>query len=196
MNTTPEQLRLAADMPNEAILRECLAYEEESGMLIWKERPEHHFLSAKRMRIWNSSHAGKLAGVKSHKGDGRPHCILVRLTVGSVKYSLRAHRVILVMTGKEIPDGMVVDHRDGNPFNNRIGNLRLATIQQNVWNQPLGRGGKYPCGVHRRGNSYRATISVGKKNVRLGTFKTPEEAGNAYAVKASEMRGEFIRKTA
>lgn len=40
--------------------------------------------------------------------------------------------------------------------------------------------GKYPIGVNKHGNRYRAGISVNKKVYHLGLFDTPEEAFQAY----------------
>lgn len=39
-----------------------------------------------------------------------------------------------ILTGCPIPEGMEVDHKDRNGFNNSESNLRLVTRQQNVCN--------------------------------------------------------------
>lgn len=44
------------------------------------------------------------------------------------------HKAIWIIVNGEIPDGYVVDHRDGNPLNNNINNLRLATYSENALN--------------------------------------------------------------
>ena len=44
------------------------------------------------------------------------------------------HRVIWEMFNDPIPDNMVVDHIDGNPWNNDIANLELKTIKGNSRN--------------------------------------------------------------
>lgn len=45
------------------------------------------------------------------------------------------HRIVWIYHYGDIPDGYVVDHIDCDPANNRIENLRLATISQNSHNQ-------------------------------------------------------------
>jgi hypothetical protein len=42
------------------------------------------------------------------------------------------HRIIRAMVdGVDIPPGLVVDHRDGNPLNNHPDNLRVKTHREN-----------------------------------------------------------------
>lgn len=44
------------------------------------------------------------------------------------------HVIIWEMHHGKVPEGLVVDHRDGCTMNNKIGNLRLATRSQNAMN--------------------------------------------------------------
>jgi hypothetical protein len=106
----------------------------------------------------------------------------------------RAHRIIWSLFNGEIPEGMLVDHIDGNVSNNRIENLRLVTRQQNKansrgdWNKPS----KLPRGVtiNPSGN-YRSRVMYKGVTYSLGTFKTIEEAENAVKEKHLELNGEF-----
>jgi len=45
------------------------------------------------------------------------------------------HRIVWVMTYGSIDPVLVIDHLDGNPFNNQISNLSLKTIANNARNQ-------------------------------------------------------------
>lgn len=45
------------------------------------------------------------------------------------------HRIIWVMTYGSIDPSLVIDHLDGDPFNNKIENLSLKTISANMRNQ-------------------------------------------------------------
>lgn len=47
----------------------------------------------------------------------------------------RNHRIVWEMHNGPIPDGMFVDHIDGNTSNNHIDNLRVVTNQSNCYNQ-------------------------------------------------------------
>jgi len=47
------------------------------------------------------------------------------------------HRIIWVLTYGSISPDLVIDHLDGDPFNNKIGNLQLKTPADNLRNQRL-----------------------------------------------------------
>jgi hypothetical protein len=82
---------------------------------------------------------------------------------------------VYLVTGSFPPDGCHVDHKDGNPLNNKWENLRVLSRGDNLKNQ-FGRG------YHRdkRRNSYRAHIRIDGVKKDLGAFSTEEEAREAY----------------
>lgn len=84
------------------------------------------------------------------------------------------HRYIWLKNNGKIPSGMVVDHINGNPMDNRKQNLRLASALENSYN--LGKKDKYT-GVNKLGeNRYAARIMHDRKDYHLGTFPTLREA--------------------
>lgn len=95
------------------------------------------------------------------------------------------HRYIM-----NAPDNMLVDHKDGNPLNNRRSNLRLANHQQNMWNSK-GRVGLKGVTLRKDTNRWSASITKDGVSYILGCFATEEEAGRAYDAKAKELFGEF-----
>ena len=110
-------------------------------------------------------------------------------TIGNKMTAL--HRVIM---GN--PTGMHVDHRDGNPLNNRRDNLRLCTRSQNKANSKLYRnnrsGFKGVIEVPGR-RKWQASIYRDRRQIYLGRFSTPEQAHEAYKAAAVEIYGEFAR---
>ena len=104
---------------------------------------------------------------------------------------VRMHRLII-----GAPDGLLVDHRDGNGLNNRRSNLRLATTAQNTRNS-CGRGGASGFkGVYRACNgspSWVGSIKADGKRIHLGSFPTEAEAARAYDAAALRLFGEFAR---
>jgi hypothetical protein len=86
-----------------------------------------------------------------------------------------------------------IDHRNGNPADNRFDNLRLATQSQNSMNRrrrsnnTLGFKGVMKV---QRGRFY-AYIWDGKRRVMVGAGDTPEEAHEVYCTAARERFGEF-----
>lgn len=102
------------------------------------------------------------------------------------------HRVII-----DAPDGMEVDHIDGNGLNNMRENLRLCTKTQNRCNSAMHADNTSGYkGVHvypRDSSKFIASIQVNKKSFRLGIFNTAEDAARAYDKKAIEIHGEFAK---
>lgn len=81
-----------------------------------------------------------------------------------------------------------VDHRDGNPANNRKSNLRPATHADQMRNRRKMKHSKWPFkGIKMMpdGRWYA--------QIRLGTFNTAEEAARAYDDAATQIFGEFAR---
>jgi len=93
-----------------------------------------------------------------------------------------------------IPDGIQIDHKNGNPFDNRKDNLRPATHAQNRQNSRINSSSKIGLkGVTRMGRKFQATIHFNKNQLHLGTFNTAEEASAAYKDAALKHHGEFAR---
>lgn len=108
----------------------------------------------------------------------------------------RGHRIIWELFNGPIPEGMLIDHIDGNKANNKIENLRLATRQQNNANSYGNKNAKIPYkGITLNpGGRYRARIYHKGIHYSLGTFNTIEDAKAAYDNKAIELNGEFAKK--
>jgi hypothetical protein len=107
------------------------------------------------------------------------------------------HRLVMErILGHPIPEGMQIDHINGNGLDNRRENLRLATRQQNRMNSRKYRRGdaRYKGVLQPKGRgSWIAQIRLNRKNIRIGLFATEEEAARAYDAKARELFGEFAR---
>ena len=86
-----------------------------------------------------------------------------------------------------------MDHVNGNPSDNRIKNLRLATRSQNCSNSKLRKDNGYGVkGVTLRQNGrWIAQIQVAKKKFYLGSFGTAEAAHRRYHEAARELHGAF-----
>lgn len=104
---------------------------------------------------------------------------------------LRLHRVIL-----NAPEGMEVDHINGDGLDNRRRNLRLASRSENARNRgatAANTSGFKGVDYFKPTEKYRAYITVHGKRSYLGYFDTAEEAHAAYAEAARALHGEFAR---
>lgn len=101
-------------------LTDIFHYDIESGKLLWKVG-KHGRGCVK----------GKEAG--SVKTDGRYRTVFFN---GKRLY---CHRVIWEIINGEIPQGLCIDHIDGNGLNNKIDNLRLVTLSENQKNRRLNK---------------------------------------------------------
>jgi hypothetical protein len=105
-----------------------------------------------------------------------------------IRKRLLIHRVIYAVFVGPIPQGMDVDHIDRDINNNNIENLRLLTRVKNIYNSKRMDDAKGYTYDEKTG-MWRAQIKVAQKNNYLGSFKTKEEARNAYLNALSKFVG-------
>ena len=106
-----------------------------------------------------------------------------RTSVAGREY--RVHRLVwLWVHGKHPPEGMTIDHINGNKVDNRISNLRVATTSQNKQNARKARldskSGLIGATWYSRCNKWRAAIQVDGKKKHLGYFDEVEKAHAVY----------------
>ncbi len=104
----------------------------------------------------------------------------------------RATNIIWALHYGKWPDE-IIDHKDRNPSNNVISNLREATQSQNQRNRSANRlptqtGVK---GVVLKRGKYIAKIRAGKERFYLGSFTDLQEASDAYNAAALKRDSEF-----
>ena len=149
-----------------------LSYDPTTGHFHWKVSKRGHVRSGARAGTVN----GK--GYRQIKIDQK---------------LVAEHRLAWWFVHGEWPEGEI-DHANGDPLDNRISNLRIATRQQQLWNSRKKSSNKVGLkGVVAVGNMYEARVRAnGRQNV-VGRFANKHEAHHAYVNAAKWCFGEFAR---
>lgn len=170
-----------------------------------KNKLDYNLNWSEQFQIDNSSPSG-LVKVKDHQGNvinksnvgnhtfnrnGTPHCW--RFEFGGKKYCV--HRVIWVLNYGSIDPELVIDHLDGNPFNNSIDNLELKTQKGNTrnkqkrFNSATGITG-VSYSFNRVGNrcyiAYWSELNGFRRSRSFSVVKFGEETAKALAIKYRE----------
>jgi hypothetical protein len=165
-------------------LRECFDYDAKTGSLIWKVRPREHFKTKQGWNATNTRCAGLPAGVV--RDDGYVMAKISGKIVG-------VHRIVWVLHTGEWPSELI-DHKDGNPGNNRIENLRPANDTYNNANAKLNKRSLIGLkGVSRNGKKWHARLQKDGKRLCLGTYDCPAASHFAYLVAADKEFGDYAR---
>ena len=162
-------------MVTQALLKELLDYDPETGIFIWK-----------------------LVRLGRCKKGNRAGTISTRyrvIHIGNKAY--KEHRLAwLYVHGGLLPPE--IDHINRNTFDNRIDNLRASTRHGNCRNTTVRKDSKTGIKgvsaqyVKENGEvRYKAVIRLNGKSTYLGYFATPIEAKQAYDHASKELFGEF-----
>lgn len=160
------------ELPPLADLRERFVYDPSTGSITWA-----------RNGYRNVVRAGDSATIKSGPR--------FKVSIGYTQFM--AHRVAWKLYyGTEPP--AVIDHVNGNPFDNRIDNLREATTLTNGRNR--NREARSTTGVNgviacKQTGMFRAHIRLDGKLKCLGRYRTVEEAASARLSAEAIHFGEF-----
>jgi hypothetical protein len=173
-----EKIAMAANkLPDIAFVRECLNYNPDTGLFIWRERPLHHFADAASQKRMNARDAGKVAGAE-HVSGRRAERNYWGVRLAGVFYP--AHRLAWLLFHGTDPAELEVDHINGNPLDNSIGNLRLATRSENAANAGAHFDSQSRArGIQRNGSGYMARVMLHGKSYYLGTWRSLDEAMKA-----------------
>ncbi len=147
------------------LVRTAFHYDSELGGLVWR-------------LDWGDGKAGEIAGCVKVLKQSKSGAKIRIVGLGFKKYA--AHQ--LVWFWHHGVWAKLIDHRDGNPLNNRIENLREASSAVNAQNRrAASRNNKLGVlGVSQAGKNFSAQITIPRKSKHLGTFKTAAEAHLVY----------------
>jgi hypothetical protein len=150
------------------LIRETFDYQD--GKLIWKKSKKSAVL-------------GKVAGAVCGNG-------YVNVTLDGKTY--KAHRLIYILHHGHVPE--MIDHIDRDKTNNRIENLRPATVSQNVCNREApanSTSGIKGVRFHKRDKKWLAYTKISGKQKHVGTFESMDAAAIAATAARKELHGEY-----
>lgn len=155
-------------------VRELLDYDPLSGNFTWRKR------TSNRIKV------GEVAGVRA--GNGYVYIALDN-------YRLLAHRVVWFYVHGEWPKEQL-DHINRDRSDNRLANLRLASMSENACNGVLrstNTSGFRGVSLDKRKTKKKWLAQIVKdgKQHSLGYFLTKEEAYDAYREAAQRLHGAF-----
>jgi len=126
--------------------------------------------------------------------DSNGYAVKRATTKDGTSTTEKMHRMIM-----NAKPGEVIDHINGNPNDNRKGNLRIVTQSDNRKNNKMystNKTGYKGVAIYKvRGvfKGYSAQITVDYKKIHLGVFHSKIEAAKAYNAAAKNYFGEFAR---
>jgi len=119
---------------------------------------------------------GKIYGVRGTEITRKDGGYIVICGNKNFKGSLRGHHFAWYMTYGNV-DFQQLDHINRVKDDNRICNLRVATHQQNQWNNDA-KGYSWSKELKK----WKARIKINHQEIYLGLFNTEEEARDAYII--------------
>ena len=171
------------ELPSPEVLRQLLRYDPQTGTMYWRRRPVGMFPCLRSANSWNARYAGKETG-QSVCSEGYQ-----QVSIFATKY--RAHRVVWAMVTGAWPEDEI-DHINRDPSDNRMENLRDVQGIANLRNKGFyanNRSGFKGVTWHKSSKKWMAQIKFEGRNLHLGLFKDPEEAGGAYRAAAENLYG-------
>ena len=148
-------------------------FEYKDGELYWKKP------TAKKIRIGSIVGSVDARGYKKVRFFNKVYAV---------------HRIIFLMHHGYLPTE--IDHKDNNKINNKIENLRPATVNQNRQNALTRKdnsSGAKGVSFDKNKNKWNVRIQVNKKTKRIGYFEDLELA-DLVAQEARDLyHGEFAK---
>lgn len=162
-------------MINQEILKLNYSYDEKTGVFT---------------RLVSNNHRYKIGQITSGTMNGHGY---LKLTIN--KKSYLCHRLAWLYKYGHWPNNHL-DHINGIKTDNRICNLREATIQQNNFNKKVRIDNKLQAkGIYliEKTNKYCVRGTIDGKRLHIGHFDNIDDAKKAYENFSKKYHGEFGR---
>jgi len=169
------------------LVSEAIEYNPDTGLMIWKRRPESHFAKGRHgqyatMKGWNSRHAGKPAAAISHGSDGFLQAILFGRRILAHHVAWCIHK----MEWSKLP----IIHANGDKTDNRSFNLEQTGVPHIYWGQKIqtnNTSGVKGVSWHKGSNRWQARLMRFGVSHHAGYFSTVNDAEKALESLALEL---------
>jgi HNH endonuclease len=156
----------------EAHIKRCISYNPETGLLTWVEKYSKY----------SKCNVGDTVGTLNSK---------LAWHFSFCDKDFLSHRVAWFLYYGVWPQKFI-DHKDKDPTNNKLINLREANRVQNSANRkPSYLGSSKYLGVCYSKATNKWQVSIGSPRKYLGQFTTEKEAALVYNTAAKEIYGDF-----
>ena len=155
---------------SQARLLELFEYDRSTGLFKWK------------VSLSNRCPAGSTAGTLHTKG-------YIRISIDRVFYY--AHHLAWLYVYGVLPK--ILDHINLNPSDNRIENLRIASMRENQANRGLSKNNTSGVKGVRWESRRKKWVAKFGRHGYAGAYDDIDEAAEAYIRKARSFAGEFAR---
>jgi len=153
-------------------------YVDNHNLLRWKRKP-------------HKGQIDDLVGLSNVLAKHRI-CIL-RINKKSVSF-VESNVIWFLRTGEWTEK--IIEHKDGNPTNNAVSNLRLATQSDNLCNTTIRSDNKTGSkGIYSRYGSWSVQLWKDKKCYNFGVYKSLETAKIVRKLAEQRFHGEFARES-
>ena len=136
------------------------------------------------------SNLGRVKSLKFNKENLLVQCkashgyLVVRLCSKGVAVTFGVHKLVADSFLNHISKKhiLAIDHIDNDKTNNKLNNLQIISVRENLSKDQKNKTSKYTGVVYRgeKRNKWESSIYINKKLNYLGSFNTEIEAHNAY----------------
>jgi len=136
------------------------------------------------------SNLGRVKSLKFNKENILVQCkashgyLVVKLCCKGISSTFGVHKLVAdsFLNHVSKKHTLAIDHIDNNKTNNKLSNLQIISVRENLSKDKKNKTSKYTGVVYRpkAKNKWESSIYFNKKINYLGSFETEIEANNAY----------------
>lgn len=131
--------------------------------------------------LYQISNLGNVKNINKILKPYKHNYYTIKLWKNGKSKNYNIHSLVAIAFLNHIPNKFinVIDHIDSNKFNNKLENLRIISMRENLSKDKKNKTSKYT-GVRKKSNKYEAQITINNKSYYLGRFDCELKAHLCY----------------